>query len=46
VERIVSAVHVPVSIDLEAGYGQTIDEVCDTVQKVVHMGASERDHVI
>lgn len=39
VERIVSSVRVPVSIDLEAGYGQTVDEVCDTVQKVIHMGA-------
>lgn len=39
VERIVSSVRVPVSIDLEAGYGQTVAEICDTVQKVIDMGA-------
>lgn len=39
VERIVSSVRVPVSIDLEAGYGQTVGEICATVQKVIHMGA-------
>lgn len=39
VERIVLSVRVPVSIDIEAGYGQTVDEICDTVQKVINIGA-------
>ncbi len=39
VERIVSSVRIPVSVDLEAGYGQTVADVCDTVQKVIDMGA-------
>ena len=39
VERIISAVNIPVSVDIEAGYGKTVDEVCDTVQKVFEMGA-------
>lgn len=39
VERIVSSVHVPVSVDIEAGYGQTVDEICDTVQNVMNIGA-------
>lgn len=39
VERIISSVHVPVSVDLEAGYGETVSDICDTVQKVTDMGA-------
>lgn len=39
VERIISSVDVPVSVDLEAGYGKTPDEICATVQKIINMGA-------
>jgi 2-methylisocitrate lyase-like PEP mutase family enzyme len=36
--RIVGAVSVPVSADLEAGYGDTADEVGRTVARVVELG--------
>jgi 2-methylisocitrate lyase-like PEP mutase family enzyme len=39
VERIISSVNIPVSVDIEAGYGKTIGEICDTVQKLLDMGA-------
>ena len=39
VERIISSVDIPVSVDIEAGYGKTVDEVCDTAQKVFAMRA-------
>ncbi len=39
VERIILSVNVPVSVDIEAGYGKTIDEICDTVQQIINMGA-------
>ena len=37
--RIVAAVHVPVTADLEAGYGDTPDDVGDTVARAVQLGA-------
>jgi 2-methylisocitrate lyase-like PEP mutase family enzyme len=37
--RIVAAVHVPVTADLEAGYGDTPDEVGRTVARAVELGA-------
>lgn len=39
VERIISSVHIPVSVDVEAGYGKTINEICDTVEQIINMGA-------
>ena len=37
--RIVSAVRIPVTADIEAGYGQDIDKVLDVVRKVMALGA-------
>ena len=39
VGRIVAAVSVPVTADLEAGYGETADEVGRTVAQAVELGA-------
>ncbi|WP_260412507.1 isocitrate lyase/phosphoenolpyruvate mutase family protein [Alkalihalobacillus sp. TS-13] len=39
VECIVNAVDVPVSADIEAGYGNTAEEVVRTVQKILNAGA-------
>ena len=39
VGRIVAAVSVPVTADLEAGYGDTADDVGDTVARAVELGA-------
>jgi 2-methylisocitrate lyase-like PEP mutase family enzyme len=39
VARIAKAVHVPVTADVEAGYGVTIDEMTQTVKAVVAAGA-------
>ncbi len=39
VGRIVAAVGVPVTADLEAGYGDTAEEVADTVARAVGLGA-------
>ena len=39
-ERIVRAVHVPVTADLEAGYGDDPDTVADTVRLAVGLGAA------
>lgn len=38
-ERIVDRVSVPVSADLEAGYGETADEVIENVRRVLAVGA-------
>jgi 2-methylisocitrate lyase-like PEP mutase family enzyme len=40
VGRIVAAVEVPVTADLEAGYGETPDEVGRTVARAVELGAA------
>jgi 2-methylisocitrate lyase-like PEP mutase family enzyme len=40
VERIARAVRVPVTADIEAGYGRNADEVCDTVRGVIGAGAA------
>ena len=37
--KIVAAVNVPVTADLEAGYGETADDVGDTVARAVAIGA-------
>jgi 2-methylisocitrate lyase-like PEP mutase family enzyme len=39
VERIVGAVHIPVSVDIEAGYGPSTEDVAATVRAVVGAGA-------
>ena len=39
VARIAKAVHVPVTADMEAGYGVTIDDMTQTVKAVVAAGA-------
>ena len=38
VTGIVNAVHVPVTVDFEAGYGNTLDEILDSVTKIVATG--------
>ena len=38
-ERIVAAVNLPVTIDLEAGYGPTPDDVADSVTQAIRAGA-------
>ena len=38
VTGIVNAVHVPVTVDFEAGYGNTFDEILDSVTKIVATG--------
>jgi 2-methylisocitrate lyase-like PEP mutase family enzyme len=35
---IVNAVHVPVTVDIEAGYGNNIDEVIGSVKKIIATG--------
>ena len=40
VERIVKAVRVPVTADIEAGYGADAGEVCETVRGVIDAGAA------
>lgn len=39
IENIAKSVNVPVSADIEAGYGQTADEVLETVKAVAAAGA-------
>jgi 2-methylisocitrate lyase-like PEP mutase family enzyme len=38
-ERVCAAVDIPVSADLEAGYGESADEVAETVRLAVEAGA-------
>ncbi len=38
-ERIVNAVNVPISADIEAGYGITVEEVVTNVQRIIETGA-------
>ncbi|HEX7120509.1 MAG TPA: isocitrate lyase/phosphoenolpyruvate mutase family protein [Longimicrobiales bacterium] len=40
VQRIAASVSVPVSVDLEAGYGRTPDAVADTVRRAIAAGAA------
>jgi 2-methylisocitrate lyase-like PEP mutase family enzyme len=40
VERIVDAVRVPVTADIEEGYGADVEEVCETVRGVIGAGAA------
>lgn len=38
ITRIVTAVRVPVTADIEAGYGNTVDEIVDSVRKIIATG--------
>lgn len=38
IKGIVSAVHVPVTVDIEAGYGNNLDEITDSVKKIISTG--------
>ncbi|WP_408009955.1 isocitrate lyase/phosphoenolpyruvate mutase family protein [Pseudalkalibacillus sp. A8] len=37
-DRIVQAVNVPVSADIEAGYGKTVEEIVKNVQRIIETG--------
>lgn len=39
VDRIVKSVTVPVTVDLETGFGDTPDEICETVLGILKIGA-------
>jgi len=39
-DQIVNAVDVPVTVDIEAGYGYDLSSICDTVKKVIDMGGA------
>jgi len=39
VDRIVKSVSVPVTVDLEAGFGDTVEEICETVSSILKIGA-------
>lgn len=39
VERIITAVDIPVSVDMEAGYATDIVELCKNVQRIIDMDA-------
>lgn len=39
IEAIVRSINIPVSADIEAGYGSTVEEVVETVKKVLTAGA-------
>jgi 2-methylisocitrate lyase-like PEP mutase family enzyme len=36
--RIVNAVHTPVTVDIEAGYGNNLNEIIDSVSKIIATG--------
>ena len=38
-KRIIECTHLPVSIDIEAGYSETVDGIIETVLKVINLGA-------
>ena len=38
VTGIVNALHVPVTVDFEAGYGNTLNEILDSVKKIIATG--------
>lgn len=39
VKQILSAVSIPVSVDMEAGYSKNIDEIVTNIKKIVSLGA-------
>ncbi|KAA9038003.1 isocitrate lyase/phosphoenolpyruvate mutase family protein [Ginsengibacter hankyongi] len=38
ITRIVNAVQVPVTVDIEAGYGNNLNEIIDSVKKIIETG--------
>ena len=38
-ERIIRAVNIPVTVDIESGMGSTIEEICHHVRRLVSLGA-------
>lgn len=38
ITRIVYGVHLPVTVDIEAGYGDSIDEIVESVRKIIATG--------
>jgi 2-methylisocitrate lyase-like PEP mutase family enzyme len=38
ISRIVNAVHVPVTVDIEAGYGKNLNEIIESVKKIIATG--------
>lgn len=38
IERIVKSVNIPVSVDLESGYGKTISEIVNHIEKLINIG--------
>ncbi len=38
IKGIVNAVHVPVTVDIEAGYGNNLNEIIDSVRKIIATG--------
>jgi len=38
ITRIVNAVHAPVTVDIEAGYGNNLNEIIDSVKKIIATG--------
>ena len=40
VERIIRAVQCPVSVDIEAGYGRSIEDILKTVRRLIELGAA------
>lgn len=39
VDRIVKSVEIPITVDLEAGFGETLQEIRETVQSIIEIGA-------
>lgn len=39
IKQIVNSVNIPVSVDIEDGFGQTIEEVVESVRQVISVGA-------
>jgi len=38
ISRIVNAVHVPVTVDIEAGYGNNLNDIIESVKKIIATG--------
>jgi 2-methylisocitrate lyase-like PEP mutase family enzyme len=39
-QRIISSVNIPVSVDIESGYGESLEEIKETVEQLICMGAA------
>ncbi|MFZ1461776.1 MAG: isocitrate lyase/phosphoenolpyruvate mutase family protein, partial [Ignavibacteria bacterium] len=40
IKRIVNEVQVPVTVDIEAGYGNNLNEITDSVKKIIETGVA------